>query len=131
MRHLTRHLGPGFQTVGALELGALRLELAGHAVEGVDQPAELVDRAHGDARVEVAARDALRRAGQPADGIGDALGQRQPERGAEQDEAQHREVDAAIEIVDLALDVALAERRRHGQDSARSRRRRCGPAWRR
>ena len=107
---------------------ALRLELAGHAVEGVDQAPQLVDRAHRDAGVEIAARDALRRARQPADGIGDALGQRQAERRPEQDEAQHGEVDAAIEIVDLALDVPLAERRGHGQDALAVRSVRTGVA---
>ena len=96
---------------------ALRLELAGHAVERVDQAAELVDGSHRDPLVEIAARDALRGAGQPADRIGDALGQRQAQGGAEQDEAQHGEVDAAIEVVDFALDVPLPERRGHGQDS--------------
>ncbi len=116
VRDLPRHLRPGFQAMGAFELAALRLQLAGHAVERVDEPAQLVDGANRNPRVEVAARDALRRARQPPDRIGDALGQRQPERGAEQDEAEHREVHAAIEIVDLALDVALPQRRRHGQD---------------
>ena len=64
---------------------------------------------HGDPRVEVAAGDAAGRAGQPADRIGDALGHRQPDRRAEQDEEQRREVDAAIELVDLALDFVLAK----------------------
>ena len=39
-----------------------------------------------------------------------------PIAGAEQDEEQRREVDAAIELVDLALDLALAVGERHGQD---------------
>ena len=74
---LPRHLGPGLEPVRALELDALRLELASHAVERVDQAAQLVDRSHGNAGVEIAARDALRRAGQPPDRVGDALGERQ------------------------------------------------------
>ena len=95
---------------------ALRLELGRHAVEGVDQPPQLVGRRDGDVRVEIAARDAPRRARQPADRIGDALGHRQPDAGAEQDEEQRRQVDAAIELVDLALDLALPVGERHGQD---------------
>ena len=82
----------------------------------------------GDPRVEIAAGDALGCAGQPADRIGDALRQRQPEGGAEQDEAQHREVDAAIEVVDFALDIPLTERRGHGQDLSLYPRR-CERAW--
>ncbi len=38
-------------------------------------------------------------------------------RGAEQDEEQRGEVNAAIEVVDLALDLALAGGQRHGQDA--------------
>ena len=72
---------------------------------------------HGDPRVEVAARDPPRRARQAADRIGDALGHRQADRGAEQDEEQRREVDAAIELVDLALDLLLARGQRHRQDA--------------
>ena len=37
----------------------------------------------------------------------DALGEREADRRAEQDEAQRRKVDAAIEIGDLPLDFAL------------------------
>ena len=116
VRDLPRHLGPGLEPVRAFELLALRLELGGHAVERVDQPAQLVGRSHGDPRVEVAARDPPGRARQPAHRIGDALGHRQPDAGAEQDEEQRREVHAAIELVDLALDFVLPERERHGQD---------------
>ena len=111
VRDLARHLRPGLEAMRAFELDALRLELGGHAVEGVHQPAQLVGRLDGDARVEVAARDAAGRAGQPAHRIGDALGHRQPDRRAEQDEEQRREMDAAIELVDLALDFPLPKRR--------------------
>ena len=80
VRDLARHLGPGLEAMRALELIALRLQLRRHAVERVDQPAQLVGRADGDARVEVAARDAAGRARQLPDRIGDALGHRQPDR---------------------------------------------------
>ena len=115
VRDLPRHLGPRLEPVRAFELIALRLQLRRHAVERVDEPAQLVGRSHGDPRVEVAARDAPGGARQLPDRIGDALGHRQPDAGAEQDEEQRREVDAAIELVDLALDFVLAERERHGQ----------------
>ena len=116
VRDLPRHLGPRLEPVRALELDALGLELARHAVERVHQAAQLVDRPHGNAGVEIAAGDALRRAGQPPDRVGNALGERQADGGAEEDEAEHREVDAAIEIVDFPFDVPLPEGRRHGQD---------------
>ena len=118
MRHLARHLRPRFEPVRAFELIALGLELGGHAVEGVDQAAQLVGRSDGDARVELAARNPPRRPGQLADRIRDAFGHREPDAGAEQDEEERREMDAAIEIVDLPLDFLLPEGQRHGQDTA-------------
>ena len=48
--------------------------------------------------------------------IRDALGERETDRRAEQDEAQRREVDAAIEIRDLPLDLALPVGERDGED---------------
>ena len=116
VRDLPRHLGPRLEAVRAFELHALRLELRGHAVEGVDEPPQLVGGLDGNLRVEVAARDAPRRARQPPDRIGDPLGHRQADRRAEQHEEQRREVDPAIEIVDLAVDLALPVGERHGQD---------------
>ena len=80
VRDLARHLGPGLEPVRAFELIALRLQLRRHAVERVDQPAELVRRSHGDPRVEVAAGDPPGRARQLPDRIGDALGHREPDR---------------------------------------------------
>ena len=62
-----------------------RLQVFRHPVEVADQPAELVGRRRGDARVEVAARDAPRGAGQAVDRIGDALRHPVAERRAEQD----------------------------------------------
>ena len=38
-----------------------------------------------------------------------------PDRRAEQDEEERRQVDAAIQLVDLALHLVLAEGERHGQ----------------
>ena len=78
MGDLPRHLGPRLEPVRALELDALGLELASHAVERVHQAAQLVDRSHGNAGVEIAAGDALRRSGQPPDRVGNAFGERQP-----------------------------------------------------
>ena len=40
--HLARHLGPRIQTVGVFEFGPLPREIACHAIEIIDQPAELV-----------------------------------------------------------------------------------------
>ena len=42
VRDLPRHFRPRFQPMGPLELSALRLELAGHAVERIHQPLHLV-----------------------------------------------------------------------------------------
>ena len=117
MRDLTGHLGPGFEPVRAFELRALRLQLRRHAVECVDEAAELVGGAHRDPRVEIARCNAARGAGQPAHRIGDALGQRQPDRGAKQHEAQDGEMNAAIEVVDLALDLPLARGQWDRQDA--------------
>ena len=61
VRDLTRHVGPRREPVRALELDALALQIGGHAVEGLDQPAELVGGRGQDARIEIAARDAARR----------------------------------------------------------------------
>ena len=119
VRNLARHLRPGLQAMRPFELDALGFELGGHAVEGVHQPAELVGRLDGDARVEVAARDAAGRAGQAAHGIGDALGHRQPDRRSQQHEEQRREMDPAIQLVDLALDFPLAKRERHRDEHIR------------
>ena len=116
MGDLPRHLGPRLEPVRALELDALGLELASHAVERVHQAAQLVDRSHGNAGVEIAAGDALRRSGQAPDRVGNALGERQADGGAEEDEAENGEMDAAIEVVDFPFDVPLPEGRRHGQD---------------
>ena len=111
----------------ALELGALPLQLARHAVEVLDQPAQLVGRRRGDAGVEIAARDAPRGARQPVHRVGDALGHRVAEPGAAEDEEQRAEEHAAVERVDLRLDLALPRRQRHGEDAPRS----CGrsAAW--
>ena len=71
---------------------------------------------HGDPRVEIAAGDPPRRPREPADRIGDALGHRQADARAEQDEEQRRQVDTAIELVDLAFDFALPVGERHRQN---------------
>ena len=77
VRDLPRHLGPGLEPVRALELIALRLQLGRHAVERVDQAAQLVGRcARRCARRNRRARSAASRAS-AGDRIGDALGHRQ------------------------------------------------------
>ena len=38
-----------------------------------------------------------------------------PSAGPEQDEGQEREQDAAVQVVDLALDRLLPQRQRHGE----------------
>ena len=93
---------------------ALALQVGGHLVEVLDQPPQFVRRGGGDARVEVAARDAPRRARQAIHRIGDPLGHPVAERRAEQAEEHDAGEHAAIELVDLLLDLAAA-----GSSSAR------------
>ena len=63
VRDLPRHLGPGFEPVRPFELVALRLQLGRHAVERVDQAAQLVGRlARRSARRSRRARCARSRA---------------------------------------------------------------------
>ena len=74
VRDLPRHLGPGFEPLRALEFGALALQIVRHPVEVLHEPPEFVGRRGGDSRVQVASRDAARRAGQAADRVRDPLG---------------------------------------------------------
>ena len=106
---------------------ALPLQIARHLVEVLDQPPQLVGRRGGHARVEVAARDAARRARQAVHRIGDALGHRVADAGAAEDEEQRGQQHAAIERVDLRLDLLLPRRQRHGQNRLGW----CGPSTRR
>ena len=99
------------------ELGPLPLEVRGHAVEGLDQPPQLVGRGRGDSGVEVAARDAPRRPRQTIDRIGDALGHRVADAGAAEDEQQRGEQHPSIQRVDLLLDLPLPRGQRHGEDA--------------
>ena len=110
VRHLPRHVGPGLEALRALELGALALQIVGHLVEILDQPPQLVGRCRGNPRVEVAAGDAARRARQPVHRIGDPLRHPVAERRAEQHEQHRRRQHAAIELVDLLLDLLLPQR---------------------
>ena len=84
VRDLARHFRPGLEPMRPFELAALRFQLARHAVERVHEPAQFVGRLDRDLRVEISTRDAPRRARQAPHGIGDALGHRQPDPGAEQ-----------------------------------------------
>ncbi len=95
----------------------LPLQIGGHLVEVLDQPPQFVRRGGGDARVEIAARDAPRRARQPVHRIGDPLGHPVAERGAEQAEEHEAGQHATIELVDLLLDLLLPVRHRHGDDA--------------
>ena len=60
----------------AIAISALALQIVGHLVEILDQPAQFVRRGRRDSRVEVAACDPTGRTGQPVDRIGNALGQK-------------------------------------------------------
>ena len=87
--------------------------VCGHRVEVVDQPAELVGRVGDDAHVEAPGGDQARGPRQPRDRIGDAAGDRGAEAGGEQHDHDRADEHAAVELVDLALDLALARRERH------------------
>ncbi len=73
VRYLPGHLRPGLEPMRAFELRALRLELRRHAVERVHQPPELVGRLDRDAGIEISSCDPSGRAGETANGVGDAL----------------------------------------------------------
>ena len=107
VRDLPRHLGPRLETMGSFELGPLPLQVARHAVEVLDQTAQLVGRGRGDPGIEVAARDAPRGARQTVHRIGDALGHRVAEAGAAENEEQRGEQHAPIQRVDLLIDLPL------------------------
>ena len=128
VRDLPRHLGPRLEPVRAFELAALRLQLGGHAVEGVDQPPQLVGRLARRSRASKSPR-AIRRVARVSRLTGSAMRSaiESPIAGAEQDEEQRAEVHAAIELVDLALDLALPVGERHRQDRRRGRRRAPAP----
>ena len=108
MRDLPRHVGPRREAVGALELAALPLQVVGHLVEGVDQPPQFVGGGRRAMRASRSPR-AMRRVARISrfTGIGDALGHRVADAGAEHDESTRRQQHAAIELVDLALDLLL------------------------
>ena len=117
VRDLARHVGPRFEPLRALELGALALQVRRHAVEVLDQPAQFVGGRRGDPRVEIAARDAARGAREPVDRIGDALGHPVAHGGAEQHHEHRAEDHLPVELVDLAIELLLAERQRHDDDA--------------
>ena len=74
------------------------------------------DERDGDARIEVARGDPARRARQAPDRVGNPLCQREANRRAQQDEEQRRQVNAAVQVVDLLLDLAAAVGQRNRQD---------------
>ncbi len=87
-----------------------------HHVERFHQPAKFVGCGGRDARIEVPPCDAARRTHQAVHRVRDPLRQRVAERRADEDEQHRREDDAAVEVVDLALDLLLPEGERHGED---------------
>ena len=116
MRNLTRHVGPGFQSLRAFEIGALTLEIGCHLIEVLDEPPEFVRGGRGNPRVEVAASDSPRGACESTDRIGDPFGHPVPEGGAEQTEQYGGEQDTMIQLIDLLFDLLLPQRQRHGDD---------------
>ena len=129
VRDLSGHLGPGLEAVRAFELRPLPLEIARHRVEVLHQPAQLVGRRGSDAGVEIAARDPSRGARQAIHRIGDALGHRISDAGAAKNEQQRCQEHAAIQRLDLLLDLLLPRRQRHREDAVFERRvRRTGMA---
>ncbi len=116
MGHLARHVGPGFQALRPFELGALPLEIGRHAIEILDQTAQLIGGRRRDTRVEIAARDAAGRARQAVDRVGNALGHPVAQPGAYQDEQDEGRPDPAIEIVALLIQLALPQCQRNGDD---------------
>ena len=117
MSDLSRHVGPGFESLRAFELTALTFEILGHAIEVVDQAAELVGSGRDDTRIEIPARNPSRRPREPIDRIGDPLGHRIAQCGAEQAEQDRRREHQPPQVVDLPLDFSLAEGHRHRHDA--------------
>ena len=114
---LARHIGPRLQSPRAFELGALPFEVGGHLIEVFDEPPQFVRRRRGDARVEIAARDAAGRARQSVDRVCDPFGHPISERRAEEAEEQRTREHAPVELVNLLLDVQLLGRERDGDDA--------------
>src|SRR5688572_18397832 len=108
MSHLAGHLGPCLEAMRAFELAALALQIARHAVEGLDQATEFIRRGGGDSGVEVAASDASGGASQTVDRIRDTFRHVVPHAGAAEDEQQRGKERAAIECLDLLIDFALS-----------------------
>ena len=128
VRDLPRHLGPRLELIRARQLRALRAQRRRHAVEVVDQPPQFVSRVGDDAHVELPGGDLPRGARQPRHRIRNAAGDRRAEARGKQDDEDRADEHAAIELVDLLLDLALAQRERHAQHrlapACRNRRRR-------
>ncbi len=94
-----------------------RLQIGGHVIEVLDEPPQLVGGGGGDTGVEIAAGDPPRGAREPADRVGDAFRHPVADPGAEQHEKHGGEHHAAIELVDLLLDLLLAQGLRNGDDA--------------
>ncbi len=115
VRHLARHVGPRGETVGALELAALALQVVGHLVEGIDQPPQFVGRGGEHARVEIATGDPAGGTHQSIHRIGNALGHVIANRRAHHHEQHRRQQHPAIELVDLGFGFLLTRRERDGE----------------
>ena len=126
VRHLTRHVGPGFESLRALEVGTLTLEVVGHLIEVFDQPAEFVGRAGRDTCVEIATRDPSGRTCQAVDRIGDSFGNPVAKACAKQHKQNGDREDSSIELVALPLALLTAERLRNRARSLADRQ--CEPA---
>ena len=100
-----------------LEQEVVVAQLAGHAVEGLDQHAELVVGGDVDAMVEVALGHAARALGQRLDRDGDAARQVEPDprRGEQEDERHHQDEEdvARLDVGLLHLELAIVLVRGH------------------
>ena len=117
VRDLPRHLGPRLEAVRAFELR----RAAPSAPPAMLLNASTSRRSSSAERTAMRASKsplAMRRVARVSRRTGSAMRSAidSPIAGAEQDEEQRREVDAAIDLVDLALDLALLVGERHGQD---------------
>ena len=116
---LPRHLRPRFQTMRALELVSLCVELDRHPVEVRLEDDELVGGPRRDLFLdavrlvvgyegtELAPRDAAGCPGEPLDGIGDAPGDDPADEPDDGGEEQGGPQHTAVELVDLALYLLL------------------------
>ena len=85
---LQLQVGAAHLVLGLVQACLAGLQVRGHAVEGVDQGADLVRALQVDEEIVVPARDALGALGQLHEGHGDGLGQMEAEPGGGEDDEQ-------------------------------------------